>query len=133
MLLRYNKILLVVFVLVALSAMVYAFAASNTNPVMNNTGSGTDAVQGYTITALAYNLYAVNPMMVGTITFTLTPISGNTNDNATVVKIRTAAADTTMALWTCVPVATAVTCTPAGGAGTISSASVTTLDVVATN
>ncbi len=131
MLSRFNKGLLIVMSIVALSAVIYALANTNVfGTTANNIGSGSDAVSGYTVSSVVYSLSTTNPLLVSQVAFTLTPVSGLAQDNATVVKIRTVATDTTFATWTCTVVATAVTCTNAAG---VAAADIVTLDIVARN
>lgn len=131
MLSRFNKGLLIVMSIVALSAVIYALANTNNfSNTANNIGSGSDAVSGYAVSAVVYSLSTANPLLVSQVAFTLTPVSGSALDNATIVKIRTVSTDTTFATWTCTVVATAVTCTNVGG---VAADDIATLDIVARN
>ena len=64
------KVLLVVFVIVALSASAYAFAAANTVPD-TRAGDGSGAVSGYTVTSIVYNLNATDPSTLDSVSFDL--------------------------------------------------------------
>ena len=48
----------------------YAFTASNTVPA-SNSGSGSGAISGYTVSAVAYSLNSSNPQNIDAVTFTL--------------------------------------------------------------
>jgi hypothetical protein len=58
---------------------VYGFTASNTVPA-TNAGAGGQAISGYSIANVAYNLNSTNPQNLDSVTFTISPSS------ATVVK-----------------------------------------------
>lgn len=64
------KILLVLFVVIAISAAAYAFSESNTVPD-TKAGDGTGAVSGYTVTSVAYTLNAANPSTLDSVAFDL--------------------------------------------------------------
>ena len=64
------KVLLTVFVIVAISAAAYAFAASNTVP-NTRAGDGTGTVSGYTVTGVAYTLNGTDPSTLDTVSFDL--------------------------------------------------------------
>lgn len=64
------KVLLVVFVIVAISASAYAFAAANTVPD-TKAGDGSGAVSGYTVTSVAYTLNGTNPSTLDSVSFDL--------------------------------------------------------------
>ena len=68
--LKSMKVLLTVFVIVALSAAAYAFAASNTVPD-TRAGDGSGTVSGYTVTSVAYTLNASDPSTLDSVSFDL--------------------------------------------------------------
>ena len=68
--LRNFKILFVLFVIVAISAAAYAFAASNTVPA-TKAGDGTGAVSGYTVTSVVYTLNGADPSTLDSVAFDL--------------------------------------------------------------
>jgi len=69
---RIYKIILAVAALLILSTTAYAFAASNTVPT-SNAGDGTNAISGYAVTNVHYNLDSGTPSNVATVTFTIAP------------------------------------------------------------
>jgi hypothetical protein len=70
--------LLLVIVLVVLAATgAYVFTASNTVP-NTNAGSGSGAISGYTISAVAYNLNSSNPNNIDSVAFTIAPTTAGT-------------------------------------------------------
>jgi hypothetical protein len=98
----------------------YAFTASNTVPA-SSAGSGSGAISGYTVSAVAYTLNTSNPQNIDAVAFTL-------DKAATTVKVQLANAGTWYACsvvsgnnWSC------NTTSPV-----ISVATATTLTVVAT-
>ena len=64
------KILFVLFVVVALAAAAYAFAASNTVPA-TKAGDGSGAVSGYTVTGVVYTLNGSAPSTLDSVAFDL--------------------------------------------------------------
>lgn len=64
------KVLFVLFVIVAISAAAYAFAASNTVPD-TKAGDGSGAVSGYTVTGVVYTLNGTNPSTLDSVSFDL--------------------------------------------------------------
>lgn len=64
------KILFVLFVVVALAAAAYAFAASNTVPA-TKAGDGSGAVSGYTVTGVVYTLNGSDPSTLDSVAFDL--------------------------------------------------------------
>ncbi len=64
------KILLVVFIVVAISVAAYAFAASNTVPA-TKAGDGSGTVTGYTVTSVVYVLNATDPTTLDSVSFDL--------------------------------------------------------------
>ncbi len=64
--------LLLAGLLAVSGAAVYGYAAANTVPA-SRAGDGSAAVSGYTITNVHYNLDAVNPQQLSSITFTISP------------------------------------------------------------
>ncbi|MBL8088722.1 MAG: hypothetical protein KF758_00985 [Anaerolineales bacterium] len=68
--LKNMKVLFVVFVIVAISAAAYAFAAANTVPD-TRAGDGTGTVSGYTVTSVQYTLNGTNPSTLDSVSFDL--------------------------------------------------------------
>lgn len=64
------KVLLTIFVIIAISAAAYAFAAANTVPA-TRAGDGTGTVSGYTVTSVQYTLNATDPSTLDTVSFDL--------------------------------------------------------------
>jgi hypothetical protein len=75
-----SRILGALVVAAALATGAYAFTATNTVPG-SNAGSGSGAISGYTVSAVAYQLNATTPSDIDSITFTL-------NANATTAKAK---------------------------------------------
>ncbi len=132
---RFNKGLMIVMVLIALSAVIYAFAASNTmtsiNPIAS---SGGVAVTGYTIKPDS-DTWVSNGLLMTSVSFRL---SSTTNEAPVAVAISTTATGSeNFGSWSCsTPVyATSssyewiTTCT----ATNVTVASVVRLDIVAHN
>ena len=71
----------------AMATGAYAFTATNTVPA-STAGSGNGTISGYTVTAIAYQLVALTPTDVDSVTFTLSA-------NATTAKAKIVAAGTT--------------------------------------
>lgn len=112
------KTLILVVVIIALSGFTFAYAAANT---VNSSyaGDGVGTVSGYNVTNVVYNLNAINPANIDSVSFTL-------NAAANLVKIRLVSASTT---WYNCNTGTAITCTTAGA--TVAAAD--TLQVVASS
>ncbi len=55
-----------------MSVLTYGFAAANTVPA-SNAGDGSQAVSGYTVSAVHYGLDLNTPSNIATLTFTVTP------------------------------------------------------------
>ncbi len=64
------KVLFVLFVIVAISAAAYAFAASNTVPA-TKAGDGSGVVSGYTVTGVVYTLNGTDPSTLDSVSFDL--------------------------------------------------------------
>lgn len=64
------KVLFVLFVIVAISAAAYAFAASNTVPD-TKAGDGSGTVSGYTVTGVVYTLNGTDPSTLDSVSFDL--------------------------------------------------------------
>ena len=103
-----------------LSSAAYAFTATNTVPA-STAGSGSGAISGYTISAIAYTLNATTPTNLDAVAFTIAPTV------ASVVKIELAPAG---AWYTCANAAGSVTCNTTSPQATVAAA--TNLTVVAT-
>jgi hypothetical protein len=73
---RNFKVLLTVFVVIAVAGSVYAFAATNTVPD-SAAGYKANVVPGYTVTNIVYDLNATTPTLVDKITFDIAPSSGS--------------------------------------------------------
>jgi hypothetical protein len=65
-----SRILGALVVAVALATGAYAFTATNTVPG-SSAGSGSGAISGYTVSAVAYQLNATTPTNIDSVTFTL--------------------------------------------------------------
>ena len=98
----------------------YAFTATNTVPA-STAGSGSGAISGYTVSAIAYTLNAATPTNLDAVTFTIAPTA------ASVVKIQLAAAGS---WYTCANAAGSITCNTTSPQATVAAA--TNLTVVAT-
>ena len=88
---------LTIFALVlVLAGATYAFAAANTVPA-SKAGDGSGAISGYVVSAIHYNLNAITPTNIDSVTFTLdsAPVAGST------IKIKLVAAGSTW--YTCTP------------------------------
>ena len=97
------RFFIIFIVVLAFATVAYASAAANTvNP--SKAGDGSGAISGYTVTAVHYNLNAINPGSIDSVTFTLNvaPVAGST------IKIKLVNAGTTW--YTCTNAGTAVTC-----------------------
>ena len=71
----------------AMATGAYAFTATNTVPA-SSAGSGSGAISGYTVSAIAYTLNATTPSDVDSLTFTLSA-------NATTAKAKIVSGSTT--------------------------------------
>jgi len=126
--LRNFKVLLLVFVVIAIAGAAYAFAAQNT---VEDSAAGYKAtvIPGYTVTDIVYDLDAADPTVVDEITFDIAPTSGSVV--AAIVKVQTAAAgtwaDCTLAAG--VAPSMSVTCTY----GALALEDVTALNIVASS
>jgi len=60
---------------VCCAAGIYAFTASNTVPA-SQAGSGSNAISGYTVTAVAYTLNSTTPTNMDAVSFTLNTAAG---------------------------------------------------------
>jgi hypothetical protein len=69
---RTLKVFLIGLVAFALATFTYAYAASNTVPA-TDAGDGAQAISGYTISAVHYNLNGTNPANIDSVTFTIAP------------------------------------------------------------
>lgn len=120
--LRRLRVLLVLVIALLIGAGTYAFAATNTVPG-TQAGSGSGAISGYTVSAVAYSLNATNPQNIDTVAFTIAPTSAGT------VKIQLASGG---AWYSCTNTTGSVSCnTTVGTQATVSPA--TQLTVVATS
>jgi hypothetical protein len=105
-------------VVVIVGAGTYAFTASNTVPA-KAAGSGSGAISGFTVSAVAYSLNATNPQNIDSIAFTISPAT------TTLVK---ASVDGTN-WYTCTNTTGSVACTSTSPQATVAAA--TSLTVVA--
>ena len=117
---RRSRTMIVLLLAVALGAGVFAYAATNTVPG-SNAGSGSGAISGYTISAVAYTLNATTPTNLDQVAFTIAPTA------ATTVKAQLAAGGS---WYTCANAAGSVTCNTTSPQATVAAA--TQLTVVAT-
>jgi hypothetical protein len=117
---RRRSVLAALVVAGVLSSAAYAFTATNTVPA-STAGSGSGAISGYTVSAIAYTLNATTPTNLDAVTFTIAPTT------ASVVKIQLAAAGS---WYTCANAAGSVTCNTTSPQATVAAA--TNLTVVAT-
>jgi hypothetical protein len=107
-----GKIAAIIVIALILSVTTYAFAAANSVPT-TSAGDGAGAISGYTITNIAYGLYATDNSKIGTVTFTITPAAAST------VKITLTSGSTTYI--TCTNTAGSVSC-PVNGSVSVTSA-----------
>jgi hypothetical protein len=117
---RRRSVLAALVVAGVLSSAAYAFTATNTVPA-STAGSGSGAISGYTVSAIAYTLNATTPTNLDAVAFTIAPTT------ASVVKIQLAAAGS---WYTCANAAGSVTCNTTSPQATVAAA--TNLTVVAT-
>jgi len=117
---RRRSVLAALVVAGVLGSSAYAFTATNTVPA-STAGSGSGAISGYTVSAIAYTLNATTPTNLDAVTFTIAPTT------ASVVKIELAAAG---AWYTCANASGSVTCNTTSPQATVAAA--TSLTVVAT-
>src|SRR6476620_3497136 len=66
-----------IVLVLAIAGTAYAFAASNTVPA-TRAGDGSQAISGYTISAVAYGLNSSTPTNIDSVTFTISPTSATT-------------------------------------------------------
>lgn len=104
----------------ALAGGTYAFTASNTVP-SSTAGSGTGAISGYTISAIAYTLDSTTPTNLNQVAFTIAPTT------ASQVKAQLASGGSWYA---CTNTSGSVTCATTSPQATAAAA--TSLTVVAT-
>ena len=109
-----------IVLVLAIAGTAYAFAASNTVPA-TRAGDGSQAISGYTISAVAYGLNSSTPTNIDSVTFTISPTS------ATTVKASLNGGTTWYA---CTNSSGSVSCTTTSPQATVAGA--TTLQVVAT-
>ena len=117
---RRRSVLAALVVAGVLGSAAYAFTATNTVPA-STAGSGSGAISGYTVSAIAYTLNGTTPTNLDAVTFTIAPTA------ASVVKIQLAAAGS---WYTCANAAGSVTCNTTSPQATVAAA--TNLTVVAT-
>ena len=96
---RNFKVLLLVLVVVIIAGSAYAFAASLTGIPTSKAGTGSGAISGYAVSAVAYTFNASDPTNLDSVTFTLDGV-------ATIAKIEV---DTVAGVW--------YDCVDADGAG----------------
>ena len=117
---RRRSVLAALVVAGVVGSAAYAFTATNTVPA-STAGSGSGAISGYTVSAIAYTLNGTTPTNLDAVTFTIAPTA------ASVVKIQLAAAGS---WYTCANAAGSVTCNTTSPQATVAAA--TNLTVVAT-
>ena len=117
---RRRSVLAALVVAGVVGSAAYAFTATNTVPA-STAGSGSGAISGYTVSAIAYTLNATTPTNLDAVAFTIAPTA------ATVVKIQLAAAGS---WYTCANAAGSVICNTTSPQATVAAA--TNLTVVAT-
>ncbi len=117
---RRRSVLAALVVASVVASAAYAFTAANTVPA-STAGSGSGAISGYTVSAIAYTLNAATPTNLDAVTFTIAPTA------ASVVKIQLAAAGS---WYTCANAAGSITCNTTSPQATVAAA--TNLTVVAT-
>jgi len=86
---RNFKVLLIALVVIVLAASSYAFAASITGIPTSKAGTGSGAVSGYAVSAVAYTFNSTDPSKLDSVTFTLDGV-------ATLAKIEV---DTVAGVW----------------------------------
>jgi len=72
---RRRRLVLVIAAAAALAFAAYAFTASNTVPA-TQAGDGSGAITGYTVSNIAYQLEALNPANIDSVSFTLSAVAG---------------------------------------------------------
>ncbi|MDX6487453.1 MAG: hypothetical protein QOK13_68 [Gaiellaceae bacterium] len=117
---RRRSVLAALVVAGVVGSAAYAFTATNTVPA-STAGSGSGAISGYTVSAIAYTLNSTTPTNLDAVAFTIAPTA------AAVVKIQLAAAGS---WYTCANAAGSVTCNTTSPQATVAAA--TNLTVVAT-
>jgi len=117
---RRRSVLAALVVAGVVGSAAYAFTATNTVPA-STAGSGSGAISGYTVSAIAYTLNGTTPTNLDAVTFTIAPTA------ASVVKIQLAAAGS---WYTCANAAGSVTCNTTAPQATVAAAP--NLTVVAT-
>ena len=117
---RRRSVLAALVVAGVVGSAAYAFTATNTVPA-STAGSGSGAISGYTVSAIAYTLNGTTPTNLDQVAFTIAPTA------AAVVKIQLAAAGS---WYTCANAAGSVTCNTTSPQATVAAA--TNLTVVAT-
>jgi hypothetical protein len=80
---RSPKFFVILLVLIFATA-AFAFAATNTMPLVTSAGEGARTISGYTVGGVNYNLNATNPSNIDSVDFTLAPAAPLTST----VKIR---------------------------------------------
>jgi len=121
-----------VLIVLILAASTFAFAAANTT-VPSAVGYLAKAVEGYAVTAIVYDLTALDPTTIDSIKFNITPLDADVTNVAKIVKLQYAAAGN-WKLCTLVPGApptVAVTCDYS--VGPIPVSAVLTLNIVASS
>lgn len=68
---RNFKVLLLALVVIAVAGSAYAYAASLTGIPTSKAGTGSGAVSGYAVSAVAYTFNASDPTNLDSVTFTL--------------------------------------------------------------
>jgi len=125
---RFNKGLMIVMVLIALSAVIYAFAATNTlTNMVPAVGEGSVVVNGYTVTSI---VMAQTNQYMNTIAFSVTAPTGATVPTS--AKLNTNSVTANYDSWTCATfagTAPTFTFTCTAQANVVTVASVNTVDI----
>jgi hypothetical protein len=114
------RITIVAVIAIALASGMYAYAAANTVPA-SNTGAGSGAISGYTVSGVSYVINAITPTNLDQVKFNIAPVA------AANVKAQLAAGGT---WYTCANAVGAITCNTTAPQATVAAA--TQLTVVAT-
>jgi hypothetical protein len=109
--LRNIKVLVIALLVIVLAGGTYAFAAENTVADPGNAGYKANAISGYTITNVVYDLHADAPTQLDKITFNVAPISGSSAPVTVLISTTTAQDFTTSECVVTHPSAYLATCT----------------------
>lgn len=127
---RTFRSIVIMIVALAFASTTYALAASNTFDANGggSAGDGSDAVSGYLVSNVTYNLDTVDPSLIKSVEFDLSP----TGANSVQVSLTNTATSTETFSSGCTGVSDHFTCTfPVTGAGTVTAGSADSLRVIA--